>query len=255
MRIKRLQDIVDYINKTGVVSFSDLCKEFDTSSATMRRDLKELDGNGLIQKIHGGAKSIIVNQQMEPPYVKRLNLNVEEKKRIAKVALQSIHEKDIIILDSSTTTVELAKLLIESTINIVVITNDAYIAYLLAFNPAVDLILVGGTIRNGFYTAVGLFSEMMWKQLHANRLFLGVDAINPNLGALSFQIEEVRSKRLMVECSEECIALCDHTKFSASAVLEICPITSIHKVITGTEVDDAHVKSYAKYENLQIIRA
>lgn len=254
MRVKRLQDIVSYVNKNEIVSFDELSREFDVSSATIRRDLKELYEKGLIEKFYGGVRSVSLEQNLELPLNKRFTLNIDEKKRIAEYAQSLIKENDIIILDSSTTVIELAKQLIECSMNIVVITNDAYIAYILALNSHIDLILVGGSVRQGYYTALGLFSEMMWKQLHANKLFLGVDSINPKLGALGFQIEEVRSKKLMLECSEECIVLCDHTKFSASAVLEICPINRIDKVITGSELEDSILKNYNIQKNLEIIR-
>jgi len=255
MRVKRLQDIVSYVNKNTIVSFKELSKEFNVSSATIRRDLKELHEQKLIQKFYGGVRSVTEDQNMELPLNKRFVLNIEEKKRIAAQARSTICENDIIILDSSTTVIELAKQLVDSPIDIVVITNDANIAYILAMNSHIDLILVGGSIRHGYYTALGLFSEMMWKQLHANKLFMGVDAINPKLGALSFQIEEVRSKKLMLECSEKCIVLCDHTKFSASAVLEICPIDRIDTVITGSELEDSVLESFAVHEHLEIFRA
>lgn len=255
MRVKRLQDIVSFVNKNTIVSFEELSKEFDVSSATIRRDLKELYEKGLIEKFYGGVRSVSLEQNMELPLNKRFTLNLDEKKRIADHAFSIIKENDIIILDSSTTVIELAKKLTECTMNIVAITNDAYIAYILALNSHIDLILVGGSVRHGYYTSLGLFSEMMWKQLHANKLFLGVDAISPKLGALGFQIEEVRSKKLMLECSEECIVLCDHTKFSASAVLDICPITQIDMVITGRELEDSILKNYGAQKDLEIIRA
>jgi DeoR/GlpR family transcriptional regulator of sugar metabolism len=81
-------------------------------------------------------------------------LNIDEKKRIAAQARAIICENDIIILDSSTTVIELAKQLADSSINIVVITNDANIAYILAMNSHIDLILVGGSIRHGYYNGI-----------------------------------------------------------------------------------------------------
>jgi len=255
MRVKRLQEIVSYVSKNSIVSIEELTKEFGVSSATIRRDLKDLCEEGLIQKFYGGVLTVSSEQNLELPLNKRFNLNIAEKKRIAEYARSLIKENDIIILDSSTTMIELAKQLVESIMHIVVITNDAYIAYTLAMNPHIDLLLVGGSVRHGYYTALGLFSEMMWKQLHANKLFLGVDAINPKLGALGFQIEEIRSKKLMIECSDECIVVCDHTKFSSSALLEICPLSEIDKIITGIELDDSILQNFDLQEIPKIIRA
>jgi DeoR family fructose operon transcriptional repressor len=253
MRIERLNSLVEYINIHNTVSFSQLCKEFDTSSATMRRDLNELEQKGVIERIHGGAKSLKSKQVYEPPFDQRENMNLAEKQRIAKYAFSQIANQDSVILDSSTTISELAKLIAASDLKITVITNDVKIAYIVASNPSINLINVGGTVRQGFYTSLGLFAEAMWKQLHADKLFLGIDAIHPVFGMLNYRIEEISSKRLMIGGSNTTIVLCDHTKFSSSAVLQICPLENVHSVITGTEVEDKFTQMY-KDTNLKIVR-
>lgn len=254
MRLSRLQKIVDFINEVGVVSFSDLCEKFNTSSATMRRDLKELGDQGLIEKVHGGAKSVVGSHTIEPPYNKRIYMNVEEKIRIAKAAMAMIVEKDIIILDSSTTTTELAKLLSKSDIKLVVITNDTQIAGLLTFTPNIDVVLIGGSIRKGFYSALGPFSESMWQEFHASKLFLGVDAIDSQLGIMGYLIDEIKSKQVMIEQSKSRIILADHTKFSASSLIQICSIDKIDTIITGVEMDESLAEQYRKNTSLELIR-
>lgn len=255
MRLSRLQKIVDYVNEIGVVSFSDLCKEFNSSSATMRRDLKELGDQGLIEKVHGGARSVVSNQSSETPYVKRMFMNVEEKARIARKAFESIQDNDIIILDSSTTTTELAKLLQKSSLKIGVITNDAQIASLLTFSQSIDVVLIGGSVRKGFYSALGPYSETMWQQFHASKLFLGVDAIDPDLGIMGYLVDEIKSKQIMIEQSKTHIILADHTKFSVSSLIQICPIDKIDTIITGTELDESVKKQYRKYDHLELIQS
>lgn len=254
MRLSRLQKTVDYINEVGVVTFSDLCNRFNISSATLRRDLKELSDQGLIEKVHGGAKSVNNNHTIEPPYFKRMFMNVEEKIRIAKRALSLIQENDIIILDSSTTTTELAKLIAKTDLKIVVITNDAQIACLLTFSSSIDVVLIGGSIRKGFYTALGPFAESMWQQIHATKLFLGVDAIDPVLGIMGYLIEEIRSKQVMLERSSNHIILGDHTKFLATSLIQICPVSQVDLIITGEELDENIVKEYEIFSSLEIIR-
>jgi len=220
----------------------------------MRRDLKELGDQGLIEKVHGGAKPVIGNHTVEPPYIKRMFMNVEEKIRIAKAAMGLIAEKDIIILDSSTTTTELAKLLAKSDIKIVVITNDTQIAGLLTYTPNIDVVLIGGSIRKGFYSALGPFSENMWKEFHASKLFLGVDAIDTELGIMGYLIDEIKSKQVMIEQTKSRIILADHTKFSASSLIQICDIEKIDTIITGVELDEAIADQYRQFTHLELIR-
>jgi DeoR/GlpR family transcriptional regulator of sugar metabolism len=244
VKAKRLQGILKYINDNNTVSLSELCKEFKASPATMRRDLQELENNAQIERIRGGAKSLITRQKYEPPFTQRQNMNLAEKQRIAQYAFSLINDNDAIILDSSTTVCELAKLLAVSDKDVTVITNDAMIAFIIAPHPEIELIFVGGYIRPGFFTSMGMFAESMWKQLHADKLFLGVDAIHPVDGILNYRTEEISCKRLMLNSSKRSIVLCDHTKFSSTAVLQISPLHRIDEVITGVELEDKYIEPF-----------
>ena len=233
----RLKEILDYINKHEYVPFSELCREFGVSAATMRRDLISLANMGQITRLHGAVKSKISEQEYEPPYSERINMETDEKRKIAQRAYQEIHDGNSIILDSSTTVVELAKLLAQSSFDITVMTNDVQIAYILAPHPTLELIVVGGYIRKGYYTSIGYFAENLWRQLHADKLFMGVDAVNAEYGMMNYRIEEISCKKLMLEQSRQHIVLCDHTKFASTAVLQICPIESVDLLITGSELE------------------
>ncbi len=237
-RQRRAEALLNYINQHEYASFSELCKEFNTSSATMRRDLVALAEKGQITRLHGAVKSKIADQAYEPPYRERIHMEADEKKRIAQRAFQEIKNGDSIILDSSTTVTELAKLLAQSPLEITVMTNDLEIAYLLAPHPSIELVCVGGYIRKGYYTSIGFFAENLWKELHADKLFLGVDAVTAKFGMMNYRIEELSCKKLMLEHSKYHCVLCDHTKFSSTAVLQICPLQEIDTVITGTELED-----------------
>lgn len=254
MREKRLQRVIDFVNTHKVASVTELCDEFDVSEATIRRDIDELSKKTLIHKVHGGAKSIVNETKTELPYVKRMIMNVEEKKRISEYCLSLISDADIIILDSSTTTTELAKLLANVDLNIVVLTNDTNIAGILSHNPSIELIMIGGMMRKGFFTTLGLYAEDMWRKFHANKLFLGVDSVSPDLGIMGYQTEEILIKKIMIEQSAQCIVLADHTKFSTIALTTICPITSVDKIITGKEVDELLLVNYNENDKQKIIR-
>lgn len=241
----RSKELLEYINRRGYAQFSELCREFHVSSATMRRDLTALARRGLITRLHGAAKSKIDEQTEEPPYAARINMETAEKRKIAQWAFREIRDGESVILDSSTTVAELARLLARSALRITVITNDVEIAYLLAPHPTIELICVGGYIRKGYYTSIGFFAENLWRELHADKLFMGVDAVNPQFGMMNYRIEELSCKKLMLENSGKHFVLCDHTKFSASAVLQICPVSAVDLLVTGTEVDPEAARAMA----------
>lgn len=102
MKEKRYQDILNTVNAQGIVSFSDLCSQFDVSPVTMRRDLAYLDNQKLLQRVRGGAKAIEEQEtEYEIPYTARISINAEEKRQIAAYAKRFVKPDDAIILDSS----------------------------------------------------------------------------------------------------------------------------------------------------------
>ncbi len=239
----RLEKVLAYINQNKTVTLSELENTFGVSSATIRRDITSLAESGKIKRLNGVVKSVLNEQKDEPPYKVRINLELDEKKRIAKKAYEMIEDGDSIFLDSSTTVLELAKLLADSNKDITVITNDMQIAYILAPHPIIELIVVGGTIRKGYYTSIGFIAENLWKELYADQLFLGVDAVSLELGMMNYRIEELPCKKIMIANSKYRTVLCDHTKFNSSAVLKVCNFEDINQIITGKEIEQYKIKS------------
>ena len=249
MQRTRLEQINQYIDSNMYASLSELCERFGVSTATMRRNLDELDAKGLIKRVRGGAKSIAFLQAEEPPISVKQTINLAEKRRIAKYCFSLIHDGDSIILDSSSTVYELAVLLSESHLNITVITNDLNIGTILALHPDIDLFQIGGTIRKGYYTAIGAFAEGLWKQIHADKLFLGVDSVNSSFGLMNYRIDEITCKRLMIECSKKTFVVCDNSKFQSTAILQICPISDVDVIITDNGLSPEVCKQFGPYES------
>ena len=160
---ERLKIIKELINTKNIVSIEDLHKILNVSRATVRRDLRELNKNGKLTRVHGGAVSNEFGSINEPPYIIRKDYFIQEKMRIADAASKHIQPGEKIILDSSTTVMGLTKNL--GTIsNLTVITNDLLIANKLAMINEINLLVVGGELRKQFYTLTGIFSHMILKQ-------------------------------------------------------------------------------------------
>lgn len=256
MRMQRLNNIVQYVNQHGAVSFSTLCRQFNISSATMRRDLKALEEENRLKRVHGGARSIQDKQTFfETPYQKRLFQNVEEKKRIAREAFRGIQNNEVIILDSSTTNCELANLLAYSELKIMVITNDIHIGCILQEHPSIELLQVGGLIRPTFYSTMGHFAEDMLKQINAGKVFLGVDAIDAEIGGSIFHLDEANCKQLMIRQAKKRIVLCDHTKFNGTAVSPICPIDKIDQIITDSDIEQRFIDEFSRHRHIKFTLA
>lgn len=187
-------------------------------------------------RTYGGAVSLTAGTSNEPPFKVKKNFYTEEKMRIAEAACKYIKQGETILLDSGTTVLGMVKHL-ASEKNIMVATNDLIIATELAKNSEIDLTVIGGGLRKHFYTLIGFFTQMMLKEIHVDKLFLGVDAVDLKHGFMNYSVEEVPIKKLMIEAAKEVIVLCDHSKFESIAFLNICPINRVNRIITGKEIN------------------
>lgn len=236
LKIERMDMIVDFVNKKGIVTIEDIMKELNISAATVRRDITELSEKGSIQKIRGGATSISKSYTLEPSFVAKRMLNYDEKQRIAKAALKYIQPGNKIILDSGTTVLELAKLL-KKFETLTVVTNDITIASELSSNPNLELLLIGGHVRKGYNSTGGYFAERMLDEIYVDKTFLSVDAIDPEQGIMSFTMHDINVKKQVVSIAKEVVLLCDHSKFISHALINLCHLDRINHIIVGKELD------------------
>lgn len=248
IREERHKAIIEELNQLGVVSINMLVKKLNTSRSTIRRDLSDLEEQNLLRCVRGGAELAKRKTSLEAPFDVRKDQFIEEKQRIARAALGLIQENETIILDCGTTVYELAKI-IDGSKRLYIATNDLKSAVQLSSVPNIDLMVLGGTLRQRHYSLNGIFTENELMQIHADTVFIGVDAVDLNIGLMNFSEDEVKTKRLMMAASNSVIVLCDHSKFETIAFMNICPLNRIDKIITGREVDPHTLK---KLESLKI---
>src|SRR6185369_12589266 len=150
------------------------------SEATIRNDLKELDRSGLLRRAHGG--TIRVDRVGADPSLQiKAGIRAEQKRRIGAAAAALVEDGDSIILDSGTTTQQVARHL-KGKRDVKVITNALNVAAELAAATGVQVILLGGLVRPNSLSVVGHFAQDMLAQLSADKLFLAVDAFDLELG-------------------------------------------------------------------------
>ena len=237
LKDERLERIEEFINLNRYASMSELTEMFSISKATIRRDLELLEKMNRVALTRGGAASINRGTMYELPYVEKRNANREEKTRIARAACGRIRSGETVMLDSGTTTYEMADF-IDDAKGVCVATNDLMIAMALTKRPGVELFIIGGGVRKGFYTATGYFAAANVCNYNFDRAFVSVDAINLAHGCMITNAEEVDVKRSIIKSAREVIVVCDHTKFEATAFVGICPVEQINGIITGCELDE-----------------
>jgi DeoR family transcriptional regulator, aga operon transcriptional repressor len=241
---ERRRAILDTLRHEGRVLVLDLARRFQTSQVTIRKDLEELHAHGLIHRTHGGALPARDGALEDPTLREKQKLHRKEKLRIAEAAANMVQEGQVVILDSGTTTTEIARSL-RKFHNLTVVTNAVNIAAELA-GTAIDVILTGGTLRKNSFSLVGPIAEETLRRLNADLLFLGVDGFDVRYGLTTPNLPEANVNRVMVEVSKRAVAVCDSSKFGRRSLSLIVPPSALHHVITDKNMPSSDLRALRK---------
>lgn len=226
---ERQRLILERLKENESIRIADLCSIFNVTRETIRRDLYEMEAQGLVKKVHGGA--IIDKASVEPPYTNRKMSNVAEKEAIAKLAATLVDDGDALFLDLGTTTLMLARHL-KSKKGLTVITNSIPIAVELSDCPEIKVMLLGGELRGGELSVSGPIARTNIEEFHVDKTFIGVAGISPNGGVTDFHMGEAEIRKLMLERGEVKIALADYSKFNVVALKLVIPIAGLDVIVT-----------------------
>lgn len=229
-QLERKERLLQYINEHKTASTKDLCEIFGTTPVTIRSDINDLARSGLLIKIHGGAMSAQHRLNIEVPTSRKMRQHVEEKQQIAELAVKHIQPGDMIILDSGSTTLEIARQI--KIKEVTVITNDILIAKVLIDMGHVMVYVTGGRILNSVYALHGSETEEYLRKIRVNKLFLGCDAVNFDWGISNRTLEEVATKRAMISASREVFAVADSSKIGKEVFAHLCSLNEIDMLIT-----------------------
>jgi DeoR family transcriptional regulator of aga operon len=236
MAEERRTQILQIVRSAGRVKVNLLTKRFNTSAVTIRNDLNELHQRGLVLRSHGGA--VLPDKILrESPVVERLKAYSDEKRRIGAMAVSLIRDGETIILDSGTTTLEIARQM-KKMQGLQVITNGVNIAAELLDARDVQVFIVGGTVRGESASISGRFTEEMFDQFSADKLFLSGAGCDLDFGISGANLEETMVNRAMLRISREIILVADASKFSKRSMTRIAPFSEIDTVISDISLDE-----------------
>ncbi len=241
---ERLEKILALLEKENRLVTKDLPEIFNTTSVTIRKDLAILEQRGLLKRTHGGA---IKTKKLYPGLAlsEKEKLNLEEKLRIAKKAARLISQGDTIILDSGSTTSFIAKE-IKHLKGITVITNAMNIASIL-LSSDIEVILIGGLLLKDTSTLVGPVADDALRKISADKMFLGVDGIDFEVGLTTPNIYEANTSRVMMEMSGEVILVADASKFGRRSLGVISGINEVNSIITTKKLSENELKKFADH--------
>lgn len=237
---ERHQLILKKLQDTGHVSVQQLSAQMKVSEVTIRKDLKLLEDKNLLFRTHGGG-SKTNPYTSDKPVSEKEKLNAEEKNKIAKVAADMIGNNDSIIIASGTTMVALARS-INPQKHLTVITSALNVAMELSSHQHVDVLQLGGQLRQNSSSVMGPYAEQILQDVSCSILFLGVDGIDLEMGLTTTSLMEARLNQKMIEAAQITIVLADSSKFGKRGLGKICTLDQIQHIITDNGIAPAMVK-------------
>jgi len=246
----RKKQILSLLKQNGQVIAKAVSQSMGVSEDTIRRDLRELAQEGLLQRVHGGA---LPASPAIADFAGRELLAPEGKVAIGRAAAAMIQPGQVVILDGGTTARQLARhmpLELKATI----VTHSPTIALELVNHPDVDVILIGGRLFKHSVVAVGAAAIEAIAQLRADIYFMGVTGVHPRTGLTTGDFEEAAVKRALSHAAAETIVLASSEKLNAASPYSVVPLDEISGIITERTVDAALTEPYERL-NITITRA
>lgn len=241
----RVDKLTKLLSGRQNISTVELAKRFGVSQMTIHRDLKKLEATGAVVRCYGGA---IPAQRIsfEFQFDERHQKHLAEKKRIGQMAADVIQDGQIVMLDTGTTTLEIAKRLAASSISCTIITSSLVIASVLWSREGIELMLAGGRVRAGNPDMIGPVTEIMLERMTADIAFLGTDGIDPARGCFTGAIETARVAEKMANSARKVIVVTDSSKLGLAGSARYLRINDMNELITDKAADASAVKSLKK---------
>ena len=234
--VSRRAKILEELETKGQVTVIELSKMFKISEVTIRNDLTHLEKQNMLIRARGGAiKMKYYRMGVDPSLSDKQKEFLKEKQRIAKVALKFIEDGDTIVLDSGTTTTEIAKNL-EQFKNLTIITNALNIAIILSEYEGFNIFMPGGILRKKSLSLVGVLADENFAKFYCDNLFLGVDGFDTTHGLSTPNSEEAHLNQIMINVAKKVIVVTDSRKFLRRRFAFIGPINNVNVVITDSGI-------------------
>jgi DeoR/GlpR family transcriptional regulator of sugar metabolism len=247
---QRKQHILNILKRDGQVIAKTVSQELGLSEDTIRRDLRELAREGLLQRVHGGAlpASLAIAN-----FAGREEILVESKVAIGRAAAHLIKDGQVIILDGGTTSVQVARNL-NANLHATIVTHSAKIAIELLDYPGVEVILIGGRLFKHSIVSVGAAAIEAIKHIHADMYFMGVTGVHPEAGLSTGDLEEAYVKQALCRQSAETFVLASQEKLGAASQYVITSLSDVSGLIVEDSVPDEVLVPFTEL-GLTIIRA
>ncbi|MET9481494.1 DeoR/GlpR family DNA-binding transcription regulator [Streptomyces sp. NPDC006638] len=227
---ERRQLILEMVRANGAVSLRELARVVQTSEVTVRRDVRALEAEGLLDRRHGGAV-LPGGFTRESGFPQKSHLATAEKTAIADLAASLVEEGEAVVVGAGTTTQELARRLARIP-GLTVVTNSLLVAQALAHANRVEVVMTGGTLRGSNYALVGSGAEQSLQGLRVSRAFLSGSGLTAERGLSTSNMLSASVDRALVQAAAEVVVLADHTKLGTDTMFQTVPTDLISRLVT-----------------------
>jgi DeoR/GlpR family transcriptional regulator of sugar metabolism len=245
---ERLQIIINTLEKDTKVRLNELSTLLNVSEDTVRRDIKELDMQGLLRAVRGGA---ISHSPIPQHYRDREKYNQQHKQVIANKALAFLKDGQVVFFDGGTSVVALAAALPKD-LKITIITNSFPVANILEDHPNAEVIFAGGRLHKTAFTTMGQETIDTFRKVRADVCILGICSLHNSMGITSIIYEDAQLNNVMINQAQKTIALSALEKINTVEPYYVCPVTDVDVIITETDPDNAILEPY-KHLGIEIV--
>ena len=238
--MERRQAILAALARDGKVVAARLVEELGVSEDTVRRDLRELASQGLVQRVHGGA---LPPAPRAGSFSERRDTRSQAKASLARAAVAVLADARVIFLDGSTTNLELARQLPAEPAR-TVLTNSPPVAAALAEHPTAEVVVIGGRLDKRAQATTGSAAVDFIRSVRADACVLGVCAAHPEVGLTSDDLEEAQVKRAMAESAADVIAVATSDKLRAGSPYLVAPLAALTHLVAEKDAADELLDPY-----------
>ena len=246
---ERQQQMIEMIRRRRRVGTAELARLLNISMPTVRRDLVLLEQAGLVSRTHGGVVAReAAGDAPEPLLLEKMRHNQCAKLRIGTEAAGRVRDGQVVLLDAGTTALAVAQALAGRRVTVVAL--DLKVAQAAATGRT-DVLVVGGQVRNSYYSVSGAWARRTLADIRADIFFLGADGVaGTSLSATTFEDAEI--KRAAMGCSARTIAVVDHSKFTCHSVAEVCDLAALSELITDRGLGPLPAEMHSRLARLTL---
>lgn len=228
---QRKQHILSALQRDGNVVAKSLSEALGLSEDTIRRDLREMAAEGLLQRVHGGALPLA---PAGADFASRQQLASDEKVLIGRAAARLVRPGQVVFVDGGTTAVQLARHL-PRTLQATVVTHSPSVAVELAAHTQLEVVLIGGRLFKHSVVAVGAAAMGAIARIHADTYFMGVTGVHAEAGLTTGDLEEAEIKRALMASAAETVVLASSEKLGAASAWVVNPVTAATTLLVSPE--------------------